>query len=258
MKIGMMNNPSNSVYKETEKCGKAGFDFLDLTLEGPNASDVDVQRLKAVLDEYELGIIGHTDPCLPWSYPVPGIRDACLKELERCARIFARLGAGVMNIHPCYACPPGMKAQRVAFHMEALPAVVDMAASYGLTLVLENYGAPFDRVSVFTELITRVPGLKLHLDFGHTNFGKNGHKLFCETLGEHLVHVHFSDNRGRTDDHLPLGIGTVDWRQAVDALKAISYDNTITLEIFCNDPQMQIAYLDLNLKMIRGLWDSSD
>lgn len=257
MKIGMMNNPSNSVYKEAEQCGKAGFDFLDLTLEGPNASDVDVQRLKSVLDAHELGVLGHTDPCLPWAYPVPGIRDACLKELERCAHIFSGLGAGVMNIHPCYACPPGMRDQRISFQIEALLPIVEMAASHGLTLAMENLSAPFDRVSVFNELIASVPGLKLHLDFGHTNFGRDGHEIFCQELGEHLVHVHFSDNRSRNDDHLPLGVGTVDWRQAVDSLKTISYDNTITLEIFCNDPQMQIAYLDLNLNLVRGLWDSS-
>ncbi|WP_320040012.1 sugar phosphate isomerase/epimerase family protein [uncultured Desulfobacter sp.] len=257
MKIGVMNNPLKSVYQEAEQCGKAGFEFLDLTLEGPNAADVDTQRLKAVLEHYELCIIGHTDPCLPWAYPVPGIRDACLKELERCARIFSCLGARVMNIHPCYFCPPAMKDQRVSFHIEALPPIVDMAASHGLTLVLENYKAPFDRVSVFEKLIAHVPGLKLHLDFGHTNFGKDDHDLFCKALGAHLVHVHFSDNRSRNDDHLPLGVGTVDWQQAVDSLKSISYDNTITLEVFCNDPQMQVTYLDLNRNMVRRLWAES-
>ena len=67
MKIGVMNNPLKSVYEEAEQCGKAGFEFLDLTIEGPNAANVDTQRLKALLDTYELGIIGHTDPCLPWA-----------------------------------------------------------------------------------------------------------------------------------------------------------------------------------------------
>ncbi|MCG8553073.1 MAG: hypothetical protein MI799_21915, partial [Desulfobacterales bacterium] len=28
MKIGVMNNPLKSVYKEAEQCGKAGFEFL--------------------------------------------------------------------------------------------------------------------------------------------------------------------------------------------------------------------------------------
>jgi len=255
MKIGVMNNPLKSVYEEAEQCGKAGFEFLDLTIEGPNAANVDTQRLKALLDTYELGIIGHTDPCLPWAYPVSVIRDACLKELERCARIFSGLGARVMNIHPCYFCPPAMRDQLVSFQIEALPPIVEMAATYGLTLAFENYKAPFDRVSVFKEMIARVSGLKLHLDFGHTNFGKDGHQIFCKELGEHLVHVHFSDNRSRNDDHLPLGVGTIDWQQAVDCLKSIPYDNTITLEVFCNDPQMQVAYLDMSRNMVCSLWD---
>lgn len=255
MKIGVMNNPLKSVYEEATRCGKAGFEFLDLTLEGPNAADVDIQRLKTVLDTHKLGITGHTDPCLPWAYPVSGIREACLKELERCARIFSRLGARVMNIHPCYFCPPAMKEQLVSFQIEALPPIVEMAATYGLTLAFENYKAPFDRVSIFKEMIARVPGLNLHLDFGHTNFGMDGHEIFCKELGEHLVHVHFSDNRSRNDDHQPLGVGTVDWQQAVDSLKSIPYDNTITLEIFCNDPQMQLAYLNLSRNMVRSLWD---
>ncbi|WP_321494334.1 sugar phosphate isomerase/epimerase family protein [uncultured Desulfobacter sp.] len=222
-------------------------------MEGPNAADVDTQRLKAILDAHQLDITGHTDPCLPWAYPVPGVREACLKELERCARIFSHLGARVMNIHPCYFCPPAMKTQLLSFQIEALPPIVEMAASHGLILAVENYKAPFDRVSIFKELIARVPGLKLHLDFGHTNFGKDSHEIFCKELGEHLTHVHFSDNRSRNDDHMPLGVGTVDWRQAVDSLKSIPYDNTITLEIFCNDPQMQAVYLDLCRNMVRNL-----
>ncbi|MGC8494929.1 MAG: sugar phosphate isomerase/epimerase family protein, partial [Syntrophobacteraceae bacterium] len=99
-----------------------------------------------------------------------------------------------------------------------------------------------------------VPGLQLHLDFGHTNIGRDGHDLFCRKLGGLIRHVHFSDNRSRADDHMPLGVGTVDWKQAVQALKSTGYDDTITLEIFCNDPLMQYGYLEMSRKMIAGLW----
>ncbi|MCP4721023.1 MAG: sugar phosphate isomerase/epimerase, partial [Desulfobacteraceae bacterium] len=160
-----------------------------------------------------------------------------------------------MNIHPCYFCPPAMGKDLVSFHMEALQPIVEMAASYGLTLVLENYKAPFDRVSIFKNLLTEVAGLKLHLDFGHSNFGMDNHEVFCGELGEHIQHVHFSDNRSRSDDHMPLGIGTVDWKNAVNSLKIIGYNSTITLEIFCNDPNMQRKYLDLSRGLIQELWD---
>ncbi len=257
MKIGIMNNPSKSVYDEAEFCGKSGYDFLDLTIEGPEAINVDAAELKPILDAYELSVTGHTDPCLPYAYPIQGVRDACFKELERCARIFSDLGAKVMNIHPCYYCPPAMRNSLVSFQIEALQPIADMAASYGLALVFENYKAPFDRVSTIKRLLTDVPGLGLHLDFGHTNFGMDNYDVFCGELGEYIRHVHFSDNRSRNDDHMPLGVGTVNWQNAVDSLKAISYNSTITLEIFCNDPDMQHRYLDLSRTMVRELWGVS-
>ena len=256
MKIGIMNNPSKSVYDEAVFCGNAGFEFLDLTIEGPHATDIDIARLKPILESSGLSVTGHTDPCLPYAYPIQGVRDACLLELERCAGIFSALGAKVMNIHPCYFCPPAMRKDLVAFNIEALHPVVEMAASYGLTVVLENYKGPFDRVATFKSLLTAVPGLQLHLDFGHTNFGADKHEVFCRELGEHIRHVHFSDNRARSDDHMPLGVGTVNWQNAVNALKAIGYDSTITLEIFCNAPDMQNKYLELSRELIQGLWES--
>jgi len=254
MKLGMMNNPLKSVYEEAAYCGRAGFDFLDLTLEGPCAINVDVDQLGQILEQYGLFITGHTDPCLPYAYPVQDVRDACLKEMARCAQIFSALGATVMNIHPCYLSPPAMRKDRILFHIEALKPIFDMAASYGLTLVLENFKAPFDKASTFKTLITEVPGLKLHLDVGHANLGRDDHGVFCRALGEHLCHVHFSDNRARSDDHMPLGVGTVDWKDAVQSLKAAGYDDTITLEIFCNDPDMQRHYLNLNREWVRDLW----
>jgi len=249
-----MNNPLKSVYDEAGGCGKSGFEFLDLTIEGPGAANVDIDKLKPILDSHGLFVTGHTDPCLPYAYPVQGVREACLKELERCAGIFSALGAWVMNIHPCYFCPPAMRSDLVSFHIEVLQPIAEMAASHGLILVLENYKAPFDRVSIFKKLLTEVPGLKLHLDFGHTNFGLDGHEVFCGELGEYIRHVHFSDNRSRFDDHMPLGVGTVNWKNAVESLKTMGYDDTITLEIFCNDPKMQHKYLGLSRELVLELW----
>jgi len=250
-----MNNPSKPIYDEVRFCGEAKFDFLDLTIEGPNAATVDVAKLKVILYRYGLSVTGHTDPCLPHAYPISGIREACLIELERCARLFSALGATVMNIHPCYFSPPAVRHDLVANNIASLKKIVPMAESHGLTVVLENFSAPFDRVSTFRMMLDAVPGLKLHLDFGHTNFGLESHEVFCRELGNHIRHVHFSDNRSRSDDHMPLGVGNVDWKNAVNALKATGYDGTITLEVFCEDPGMRYTYLDMSRKWLLELWN---
>jgi len=254
MKIGAMNNPSKSIYEEAVAFGKAAFDFIDLTIEGPRARDVDTDRMGAILKQYKLAVVGHTDPCLPWAYPIQAIRQACLEELDRCARIFSALGAGIMNIHPSYFCPPAMKGSLVELNIEALTPIVEMASSHGLKIALENFMQPFDRISTFKALIGEVHGLRLHLDVGHTNFGKNNHDAFCKDLGGHIAHVHFSDNRGKADNHMPLGAGNIDWKNAVASLKATGYDGTITLEVFCGDTQMRYHYLDISRRYVLDLW----
>ena len=255
MKIGVMNNPSASVYDQVEAIGKANFDFVDLTIEGP-ALDFDLARIRAILDQYGMFVVGHTDPCLPYAYPIKAVRDACLQELERCAKLFSALGAEMMNIHPCYSAPPRMKKDLIEHNIEALKPIVHMAATHGLTVVLENYKRPFDTVSNFKTLLKEVPGLGIHLDIGHTNMGRDSGQSFCQFLGHHIVHVHFSDNRATEDHHMPIGVGTVDWRKTVSALKDIGYDGTITLEVFCGTHEVLFSYLETSKQFVLDLWNS--
>ncbi len=258
MKIGVMNNPSVSVYDEIVSFGRARFDFIDLTIEGPNALDLEVGKARGLLEQYDLAVVGHTDPCLPYAYPIKGLREACRTELQRCAGIFSALEARVMNIHPCYACPPAMRQHLVELNIEALRPIAEMAEGFGLTLALENFRAPFDNVSTYRRLLEEVPGLQIHLDIGHTNLGTDDGQTFCRYLGNRIAHVHFSDNRSAYDDHMPLGVGSVNWREAVSALKSIGYDGTITLEVFCDDRTVLFQYLDVSKKFVLELWNQPD
>ena len=147
-----------------------------------------------------------------------------------------------------------MRKNLVDLNIEALQPIVEMAASYELTVVLENYIAPFDRVATFNTILGQVPGLMLHLDFGHANIGRDNHDVFCRQLGDSTRHVHFSDNRSSADHHMPLGVGNINWKNAVNSLKAIGYNGTITLEVFCDDAAMRYKYLDLSRQLVLDLW----
>ncbi len=254
MQIGLMNHPGLPLLEQVDAMGQAGYDFVDLTIEGPCALDPDVDQLKKILDRHGLFVVGHTDPCLPYAYPIQEVRQACFLELERCARVFSQLGATIMNIHPSYTAPPHAKSSLVQAHVEVLPSLSQMARSHGLQLVLENFSRPFDSVRTFSLLIDKVEGLGLHLDVGHTNFGADPAWKFCKELGKKIAHVHFSDNRGNADHHMPLGVGGIDWREVVLALKNAGYDKTITLEVFCQDQDMLWKYLDTSRELVQNLW----
>ena len=49
-----------------------------------------------------------------------------------------------------------------------------------------------------------------------------------------LIHIHWHDNHGNRDEHLPIGAGLIDHQKASKALKNIDCDRTITLEVFTN------------------------
>jgi sugar phosphate isomerase/epimerase len=148
-----------------------------------------------------------------------------------------------------------MKKDLVRLNIEALKPLAEMAGSHGLTLILENFKAPFDSVSTYSRLLKEVPGLQIHLDFGHTNLGRDDGASFCTQLGEHIRHVHFSDNHGQEDEHIPLGMGNIDWEKAVSALKSIGYDETITLEVFVNDRSASLQTLEASRRLVRDLWE---
>ena len=54
---------------------------------------------------------------------------------------------------------------------------------------------------------------------------------------------------------MPLGVGSIDWGEAVSALKSIGYDGTITLEVFCNDRAVLFQYLEISRKLVLNLWN---
>lgn len=92
--------------------------------------------------------------------------------------------------------------------------------------------------------------LGFHLDVGHAAVaGLKLDELLARTKGR-LCHVHFSDNRGASDDHMPIGAGTIDWDRTIRLLQEYGYDEKITLEVFSSDRRMVVA----SAEKVRELW----
>ena len=99
-------------------------------------------------------------------------------------------------------------------------------------IAIENIDDPIPDVAL--ELERRVGSDRIiHcFDFGH-------HKVFgkissAEWLGrirsDKHIHFHFHDNDGSGDDHLPLGLGTIDWAGAKEDILSLGSPFSVTLE----------------------------
>jgi sugar phosphate isomerase/epimerase len=257
MLIGAMNDPSRDLLEQIRWMGENGLEFLDLTLEPPGAPSwsVDGPAVLAALKKYKLRVVGLTAPYLPLASPIEKLRQAAILELRRCVGFFRAVGAPWMNVHPSLA-PARSRQFAVGRMIESLQEILCSAREQEIGVMIENAPGQFNTALELAELLDPLPELGLHLDVGHTNLMTPVNTV-KEVLAAHaprVRHVHCHDNKGgNLDLHLPLGVGNIDLRETVRALKASHYDGTITLEVFSPDK----SYLLHSRDILRRLWDTA-
>ena len=103
-----------------------------------------------------------------------------------------------------------------------------------------NEGKYFCRPSEMREVYGNAFGFEnpplagILLDAGHMNVCCNKYGIdidkYIDALPAPVIEVHICDNHGESDEHLPLGDGTLDLPRLVRALKRNSFDGVFTYE----------------------------
>jgi sugar phosphate isomerase/epimerase len=254
-----MNHPGAPVVDEIESIAALGLDFVDLTLEPPQAASwrVDPYAIRDALQRRNLPVVGHTAFYLPMGSAIEELRRASVCELRRCLDAFHIIGASWMNVHPDRHTPMHSRQFYIEQNIRSFEELLAYAREVGIGIMIENLPGDYNSACQLGELLDPVPELGLHLDIGHANLQVpfNTTEEILAAYGSRLRHVHLHDNKGgHADLHLPLGSGTLDLRAAVRALKRCGYDGTITLEVFTPDRH----YLTYSRDVLRRLWDDAD
>jgi sugar phosphate isomerase/epimerase len=69
------------------------------------------------------------------------------------------------------------------------------------------------------------------LDTGHLHAQKEILPLSVEKLGSRIHYLHVSDNDGKTNEHLAVGRGTVDWDGLFTALKKHAFSGYVAVDV---------------------------
>lgn len=249
MQYGAMNFPIKPVTEELADIGGLGFDYLELTMDPPQAHHSTLRQqlpeIIGALNTRHMSVICHLPTFVSTADLTDSIRQASLQEMLHSLEVAAELGARKVVLHPGHIGGMGSYVieTALAHANRSLVAVIERAQALGLCVCLENM---FPRCRAFVEpddfvdIMQRFPDLKLTLDTGHANIGaRSGRRIleFIEKFGYRIGHLHLSDNFGERDDHLPLGSGAIDFVKIVRAIKHCGYNDTVTLEIFTEDRQ---------------------
>jgi sugar phosphate isomerase/epimerase len=168
--------------------------------------------------------------------PSKPILKAMLKRLKKSIAYAKDLDAYVWIFHP------GLKTGVSMFYpgmdwlqnCKTTQLLFKIADNYGVKIAIENVPEPYPFLLKSVDDFTRFYGevhedIGLVLDVGHANI--NGQiEGFLKIFADRIVHIHVHDNDGRSDQHLGVGYGTVDWQKFAKTLKEISYDKIVVIE----------------------------
>ncbi|MEJ2638073.1 MAG: sugar phosphate isomerase/epimerase [Desulfosarcinaceae bacterium] len=265
MKYGAMNFPIKPVIAEIEKIAALGFDYVELAMDPPQAHyrllTAQGKTIRAHLEDLGLGLVCHMPTFVSTADLTDSIREASIEEVLGSLDVAADLGAAKVVLHP--STVKGMASlvmeEALARASDALHRFVTHAEVLGLSLCLENmfpHISPYVEASRFEPLFAQFPNLRLTFDAAHAHIGDLAGrriKAILDRWGRRIGHVHLSDNDGYGDSHLTLGAGTLPLEMILKRLATVGYDDTITLEIFSEDPEELTA----SRRLLARLWKAA-
>jgi sugar phosphate isomerase/epimerase len=151
----------------------------------------------------------------------PRMREAALRELLSALGACRRLGMDVITVHPAFMTPLGFVSKdKVKETTKAGLRKLDAySQELGVKVALENMPrSPFSMATIPADLLELIEGtgLGICLDVGHAHTA--GELKGFVKLKKGIVNLHVHDNKGESDEHLPIGDGTVDFPWLLKAL----------------------------------------
>lgn len=242
MHFGLMVNPSVDIVKHMEKIHENSFDFAELSIEPPNALPEKIRNnlkeIKKTAALFSQPLVGHTAWWLDLGTEYNYMREAAIREFKKAADVCSLLDIEYMNIHGIvfglYTEEKTSKTVLKNFAL-SLKEIRLYAEKKDVKIMLENVpeGKTVRTFKSYKYIVDK-SGVFVHLDIAHAFIvgGMKEIKRYTSTFGDRIRHIHIHDNHGKSDEHLPLGRGKINFDDVVRELKRINYDRTMTFEVF--------------------------
>jgi len=155
----------------------------------------------------------------------------------------------VVFVLPGVVNPGQGRKEALARSAESLKRLVGVAAGAGITLTIEPHVHSYLESPTLTlELLDKVPGLKLTLDYAHfVCLGYRQEEI--DVLAPHAGHVHLRQTK-TGELQTKLAKGTINLPAELATLKAAGFAGTVALE-YTHQDYMDSLYDDILTETIR-------
>ena len=219
-----------------EAAGEADFDYVELNMEGrfsPEAADP--AAVRAAASAHDLDVVVHLPYAVDACSPHPEARRGACRTLESCVDVAAEMGADRAVFHARSSVRPFNWDEEPV--VEAIYTSVrrldDYAADRDVVACAENLKGDFVDVTDFPALLAATDAA-MCLDTGHafvSGLDAAAQADFLREHGDRVAHVHLNDTRrGDDDEHLPVGLGRLDFAELAAAMAETGWRGICTHE----------------------------
>lgn len=222
---------------------REGFDFVELLLDGPYARERIADRrdsMRSALIDRNVDIVVHLPFAVDPGSPFGPVREGAVSELTAGMDLATDLGAETVVFHPSSdAWELGWtESECREFVHESLDELIPAAHDRGLTPCVENVISSYYDATTFSELLARYPEASMTFDTSHAllaGLDETDVVEFCHEHAARIEHLHLVDTRGGDDEHLPVGMGRIDFETIFAGLADVGWASTATLEVGTED-----------------------
>jgi sugar phosphate isomerase/epimerase len=218
-----------------------------------------VQAVRRLVDRSGIRCGLHSASFVNTAEIMPTVRKAAAAHLREYVDLTAALGCEYLVVHCGFHFSVYLDTVRKALR-DVMAGAVDYAERRRVPLVIENMNplpgdSEFQYLGVTAAELAEVfrwipsPYLALALDVAHCHLVPGGAAGFLRALPDRIRAVQLSDNRGRVDEHLAVGDGTIDFRTLLGRLGRIGFTGPLIIELF--DVPKKVR----SLRRLRGLLD---
>jgi sugar phosphate isomerase/epimerase len=224
--------------KMTQRILKADTTYIEIVDEGFHTLNKRrVQVLNELAASYALKYTVHAPFAdINIASPSKPLLNTMLKRLKKSILYAGALNSQVWVFHP------GLKTGISMFYpgkewtrnLKTASLLFKFASAHSVEAAIENVPEPFPFIMKSTEDFKRFynevnENIGLVLDIGHANINKQT-ELFLTTFADKIVHMHAHDNYGKSDRHLGIGYGNVNWEKTAASIKKVAYRGIVVVE----------------------------
>ncbi len=217
-----------------------------------------IQKIRQFTQTHGIGLSLHLPSTINVADIIPMFRRKNIRDLIQAINLAGVLGASHITVHIgtffWFPVEKWMRKKALTRFISSISHVLEHCERNNVCLALENVvpipqGSDYyflgDNVEDFHFLFERLdsPYVRFCLDIGHANMAE-GPETYIRNFNSKLITVHYHDNNGNNDDHMPVNEGNIDWNSVTRTLVETDYKGPMISECRRVKPHESAQLLD--------------